>query len=153
MQKSEHYKTPKNVFQFLIKKSILMELYISFNYIGKIVMLKNLSPEERRSEEITIISAGVKIEGKVKSNGNIRVEGEIQGDIVSQGNVVIGSNGEVNGQINGDSIAIGGNVTGTVRAKNRLTIEEKGNLQGDIFTKSLIVKEGAKFDGKCKMGE
>lgn len=116
-------------------------------------MLKNLSPEERKSEETTIISAGVKIEGKVKSNGNIRVEGEIQGDIISQGNVVIGSNGEVNGQINGDSIAIGGNVTGTVKAKSRLTLEEKGNLQGDIFTKSLIVKEGAKFDGKCKMGE
>ncbi len=116
-------------------------------------MLRNLSPEERKSEETTIISVGVKIEGKIKSNGNIRVEGEIQGDLTSQGNVVIGANGEVNGQINADVISIGGSVTGTVKAKNKLTIEEKGNLNGDIFTKSLVVKEGAKFDGKCKMGE
>jgi cytoskeletal protein CcmA (bactofilin family) len=116
-------------------------------------MLRNLSPEERKSEETTIISVGVKIEGKIKSSGNIRVEGEIQGDIISQGNVVIGGNGEVNGQVNADVISIGGNVAGTVRAKNRLTIEEKGNLNGDIFTKSLVIKEGAKFDGKCKMGE
>ena len=116
-------------------------------------MLKNLSPEERRSEETTIISAGVKIEGKVKSNGNIRVEGQIEGDIESRGSIVIGGNGEVNGQVNAESISIAGNVTGTVKAKSKLTLEEKGNLKGDIFTKSLIVKEGAQFDGKCKMGD
>lgn len=116
-------------------------------------MLKNVSPEERKSEETTIISLGVKIEGKVKSNGNIRVEGQIEGDIMSQGSIVIGGNGEVNGQVNADVISIAGSVTGTVKAKNRLTIEEKGNLKGDIFTRTLIVKEGAQFDGKCKMGE
>lgn len=116
-------------------------------------MLKNVSPEERKSEETTIISLGVKIEGKVKSNGNIRVEGQIEGDIMSQGSIVIGGNGEVNGQVNADVINIAGSVTGTVRAKNKLTIEEKGNLKGDIFTKTLVVKEGAQFDGKCKMGE
>ena len=75
-------------------------------------MLKNLSPEERRSEETTIISAGVKIEGKVKSNGNIRVEGQIEGDIESRGSVVIGGNGEVNGQISAELISIAGSVTG-----------------------------------------
>lgn len=116
-------------------------------------MLRNLSPGTPKPEETTIISLGVKIEGKIKSNGNIRVDGEILGDIISQGNVTIGENGEVNGQVNADVIAIGGNVTGTVNAKNRLILEEKGNLKGDIITKSLIVKEGGLFEGKCKMGD
>jgi len=116
-------------------------------------MLKNVSPEDRKSEETTIISLGVKIEGKVKSNGNIRVEGQIEGDLISQGSIVIGGNGEVNGQVNADIISIAGSVNGTVKAKNKLTIEEKGNLKGDIFTKTLIIKEGAQFDGKCKMGD
>jgi cytoskeletal protein CcmA (bactofilin family) len=115
-------------------------------------MLKNVSPGVPKSEETTIISIGVKIEGKVKSNGNIRVDGEIQGDIFSQGNVTIGENGEVNGQVNADVIAIGGNVTGTVNARNRLILDEKGNLKGDISAKTFIVKEGAQFNGKCKMG-
>ena len=84
-------------------------------------MLKNLSPEDRKS--------GVKIEGKVKSNGNIRVEGQIEGDIESRGSIVIGGNGEVNGQVNADSISIAGNVTGTVNAKSRVTLEERGNLR------------------------
>lgn len=116
-------------------------------------MLKNLSREEPKSEETTIISVGVRIEGKVKSNGNIRVDGVIQGDIFSQGTITIGENAEVNGRINADVIAIGGDVTGTVKAKTRLVLDPKGNLKGDIFTKSLVVKEGAMFDGKCKMGE
>ena len=116
-------------------------------------MLKNLAPGAPKSEETTIISLGVKIEGKVRSNGNIRVDGEIQGDITSQGNITIGENGEVNGQINADIITIGGKVTGTVNSKNKLILEEKGSLNGDIFTKSLIVKDGAQFEGKCKMGD
>lgn len=116
-------------------------------------MLKNLSREEPKSEETTIISLGVRIEGKVKSNGNIRVDGVIQGDIFSQGTVTIGESAEVNGRVNADVIAIGGDVTGTVKAKTRIVLDTKGNLKGDIFTKSLVVKEGALFDGKCKMGE
>jgi len=116
-------------------------------------MLKGTSYDGPKSEETTIISRGVKIEGKVTSNGNIRVDGEIQGDIQSQSNVAVGENGSVNGQINGDMITIGGKVTGTVRAKEKLVLDSKGNLKGDLFTKILVVEEGAKFDGNSKMGD
>ena len=116
-------------------------------------MLKGSSYEGVKSEETTIISRGVKIEGKIASNGNIRVDGDIQGDIQSQSNVSVGENGSVNGQINADMITIGGKVTGTVRAKEKLVLDSKGNLKGDIFTKILVVEEGAKFDGNSKMGE
>ena len=78
-------------------------------------MLKSTSIEESKSEETTIISNGVKIDGKLTSSGNIRVEGEIQGDISSQRNVVVGERGKVNGQINADTITIGGKVSGTAQ--------------------------------------
>lgn len=116
-------------------------------------MLKNTSYEGPKSDETTIISHGVKIEGKVSSSGNIRVEGEIQGDITSQGKVIVGENGKVNGQISGEDITIGGKVSGTVRAKEKLVLDSKGNLKGDIFTKILLVEAGAKFDGKSNMGD
>ena len=115
--------------------------------------MKNTPFEGNKSEEITIISHGVKIEGKITSSGNIRVDGEIQGDIIAQSNVTIGEQGQVSGQINADVITIGGKVSGTVRAKEKLVLESKGNLKGDIFTKILVVEAGAKFDGKSKMGE
>jgi cytoskeletal protein CcmA (bactofilin family) len=103
--------------------------------------------------EITIISNGVKLEGKISSGGSIRIDGVIQGDIVSQGNVTVGEQGDVNGQINGASVTVGGKVVGSVNAKEKIILESKANLKGDIFTKILVVEAGARFDGKSNMGE
>lgn len=115
-------------------------------------MLKGTSYEGTRSEEATVISRGVKIEGKLSCSGNIRLDGEVQGDISSQGIVIIGENGGVNGQINADSVTIGGKVTGTIRAKDKVVLEAKANLKGDIITKTLLVEAGAIFNGNSKMG-
>ena len=116
-------------------------------------MLKSTSFEGTRSEEATVISRGVKIEGKLSCSGSIRLDGEVQGDISSQSTVIVGENGKVNGQINADSITIGGKVTGTVRAKEKIVLEAKANLKGDVITKILSVEAGAVFNGNSKMGE
>ena len=115
--------------------------------------MKNTTFEDGKSEEITIISNGVKLEGKITTSGNIRVDGEIQGDIVSQSNVTVGENGQVNGKINASVIMIGGKVSGSVSAKEKLVLESKANLKGDIFAKILMVEAGAKFDGNSKIGD
>lgn len=115
-------------------------------------MLKSTSYEGTRSDEATVISRGVKIEGKLSCSGNIRLDGEVQGDISSEGVVIIGENGKVNGQINADSVTIGGKVTGTIRAKDKVVLEAKANLKGDIITKTLLVEAGAIFNGNSKMG-
>jgi cytoskeletal protein CcmA (bactofilin family) len=116
-------------------------------------MLKGSSYESTSSEEATVISKGVKIEGKLSCSGSIRLDGEVKGDISSQSAVIIGENGKVNGQINAENITIGGKVTGTVRAKEKLVLDAKANLQGDIFSKILSVESGAVFNGNCKMGD
>jgi cytoskeletal protein CcmA (bactofilin family) len=116
-------------------------------------MLKSSSTEGARSEETTIISRGVKIEGKITTEGNIRVDGDIKGDILSQNNVTVGESGQVNGQINANVITIGGKVIGTVTAKEKLALESNANLKGDILTKILVVEAGAKFEGNSKMGD
>ena len=116
-------------------------------------MLKNTTSEGMRSEEATVISKGVKIEGKLSCSGSIRLDGEVKGDISSQSTVIIGENGKVNGQINAENITIGGQVTGTVKAKEKLVLDTKANLQGDAFTKIIAVESGAVFNGNCKMGD
>ena len=104
------------------------------------------------SDDITIISNGVKVEGKISSDGSIRIEGNILGDIDSNGNVTIGELGEVFGKVNGVSITIGGKVQGTINAKEKLILESKADLKGDVYTKILVVEAGASFDGKSNMG-
>ena len=114
-------------------------------------MLSNTQVGSSNSEE-TIISGGVKIEGKITSSGNIRIDGEIQGDIFSKGNVNIGDAAKINGQINANVVTIGGKVNGIVKAKDKTILNSKSHLKGDIFTKNLVIQEGAKFDGNCKTG-
>ena len=116
-------------------------------------MLNNKQFGSSKSEETTIISRGVKIEGKITSSGNIRVDGEIQGDIFSESNITIGEDAKINGLINATVITIGGKVSGIVRAKDKLILDSKSNHKGDIFTKNLVIEEGAKFDGKSKTGD
>lgn len=116
-------------------------------------MLKGSSYESANTDEATVISKGVKIEGKLSCSGSIRLDGEVKGDISSQSAVIIGENGKVNGQINAENITIGGQVTGTVKAKEKLVLDAKANLQGDVFTKIIAVESGAVFNGNCKMGD
>lgn len=104
------------------------------------------------TEDITIISNGVKIEGKVTSTGSIRVDGALQGDLNAKGNVTVGEQGKINGEIIANLVTIGGNVVGTVNAREKLVLESKCVLKGDIITKVLVIEAGAKFDGKSNMG-
>ena len=103
------------------------------------------------SQDVTIISSGVKVEGKISSESSMRIDGTIQGDINCQQNVTIGEHGDVNGKVNGQSITIGGKVQGSVNAKQKLILESRAKLKGDVLTKILVVEAGASFDGKSNM--
>jgi len=105
------------------------------------------------TEDITIISNGVKIEGKVNSSGSLRVDGSLLGDLSANGNVTVGEQGDINGAIVANVVTIGGKVVGKVDAKEKLVLEAKSVLKGDINTKVLVIAAGARFDGKSNMVE
>ena len=111
-----------------------------------------MKTRENGKDEVTIISAGVYIEGKVTSNGNVRIDGRLQGDISAEGNVTVGEGGEVNGQIKAEVINVGGTVNGSLSAREKVVLEAKSNLKGDLITKILVIEAGAMFDGKSSMG-
>ncbi len=104
-------------------------------------------------DEVTIIGAGVILEGKLSSNGNIRIDGSINGDINANGNVTVGETGEISGEIRAEVISIGGRVIGSINAREKAVLESKAVLKGDIVTKILVVEAGAIFDGNTKMSE
>jgi cytoskeletal protein CcmA (bactofilin family) len=108
---------------------------------------------EDSTDEVTIISSGVVIEGKLSSKGNVRVDGTVKGDVNVNGSVTVGESGDINGEINADIIAVGGKIIGKLNAKEKVVLEAKAVLKGDLVTKILVVEAGAKFDGNSKMGE
>ncbi|HKI78930.1 MAG TPA: polymer-forming cytoskeletal protein [Ignavibacteriaceae bacterium] len=103
------------------------------------------------NNEVTIISSGVSIEGTLSSNGNVRIDGIIEGDVKAHGNITIGNHGQIKGQVIADNIEVGGKILGTVQAKEKLVLEANSVLKGDIITKILIIASGAKFEGTSKM--
>jgi cytoskeletal protein CcmA (bactofilin family) len=103
-------------------------------------------------DSVTIISEGVKLEGKLNSKGNVRIDGIINGDIHADGNITIGQHGEITGEVKAQVLIIGGKIVGTVVANEKIVLEASSNLKGDLITKILVVEEGAVFDGKSSMG-
>jgi cytoskeletal protein CcmA (bactofilin family) len=102
-------------------------------------------------EDVSIISKGVNIEGKLKSEGNVRIDGIIQGDVLVQGNLTLGEMSEVTGDIKAENITLSGKITGTVSVNEKIVLESKAILKGDIIAKVLVIEPGARFNGKCSM--
>ncbi|MCK5086538.1 MAG: polymer-forming cytoskeletal protein [Melioribacteraceae bacterium] len=105
------------------------------------------------SHDISILSGGVKLEGKLYSDGNVRIDGKINGELVINGNLTLGETSIIKGNIKAVNITISGEVEGTVNSAEKLILESKSKLIGDLTAKVLVVEEGAKFDGKSFMGK
>lgn len=102
---------------------------------------------------LNLIGKGTVITGDIHSTANLRIEGEIQGNIQCQETVTIALQGNVKGNITAKNVILGGKITGNLDVKEKILIESKGVLNGEIRTRRLVVEEGAIFDGKCLMAQ
>ena len=101
---------------------------------------------------INIIGAGTVIEGEVKSNGDIRVDGVIKGSVSSKSKVVVGSTGSIEGDVTCQNADISGSVIGKTTVSEMLFLKANARINGDIQTGKLVVEVGASFTGNCSMG-
>lgn len=99
----------------------------------------------------TIIGNNSKIEGLLFASDSTRIDGLLQGKILSESSVIVGESGVVRGDINAVEILVAGTVYGNLKAEQRIEITETGCLLGDLVTKTLVIDEGASFRGNCTM--
>lgn len=99
----------------------------------------------------TIIGDNSKIEGLLLTSDSTRVDGLLQGKILSESSVIIGEHGVIRGDIKAVDILIAGTVYGNIRADSKIEITGTGRVLGDMFTKTLVIDEGASFKGNCTM--
>jgi cytoskeletal protein CcmA (bactofilin family) len=99
------------------------------------------------------IQNGTVIEGKVISEGSIRIDGKLIGSIVTKAKIVIGKTGVIEGDITCKDASVEGKVNGTIQVQNLLDLKSTGFIRGDINTNKLVVEPGAKFNGKCTMND
>ncbi len=114
-------------------------------------MNNNKNPETT-SASINLIGTGTSIEGDLKSNGDVRVDGNIYGSIQTKAKAVIGSTGVVEGDINAQNSDISGTIKGKITVTELLFLKSTARVSGDIVTGKLEVEVGASFTGSCNMG-
>jgi cytoskeletal protein CcmA (bactofilin family) len=99
----------------------------------------------------SLIGAGTTLKGDITSNGDIRIDGSLVGNIHCSAKVVIGANGVVQGDINGQQADIMGKVTGTIKVKDLLQLKGGSNINGNIQAAKLQIEPTANFNGECHM--
>jgi cytoskeletal protein CcmA (bactofilin family) len=102
---------------------------------------------------VNLIGKETIIKGEIHTDGDLRVDGKVEGKICSQSKVVVGESGIVNGSIYCNQADISGNLDGDVYTDDLLHLKGRGNIQGNIFVNKLIIETGSSFNGSCKMGE
>ena len=99
-----------------------------------------------------IIGEYTKFEGDITAEGNVKIDGKLNGNIKSNGEVFIGETSIITGNItSNNTLTISGKVTGKIKANGDLKITETGNLEGDILVSSFIINKGGTFKGNCSI--
>lgn len=100
----------------------------------------------------TIIGAGTVIKGDIESNGDIRIDGTLVGNITSTAKILIGTEGVVQGDMNGEQADILGNVSGKIKIIDLLQLRGNASVKGDIYAGKLQIEPSVTFNGQCHMG-
>jgi cytoskeletal protein CcmA (bactofilin family) len=102
---------------------------------------------------INLISTGTEITGDIKSNGDIRIDGTLTGNLNTKGKVVIGTTGKVKGEVICKNSEVAGIIEGKINVGQLLNLKASSKILGDIFTSKLSIEPGAVFSGNCKMSD
>ena len=105
------------------------------------------------SQGINLVGKGTRITGNIVSDGDIRIDGELNGNLDSSGRVVIGVTGKVTGEIRCKNSEISGYQKGKLEIEQHLSLKSSSKVYGEISTGKLSIEPGAVFSGSCKMGD
>ena len=102
--------------------------------------------QDSKAAKVSTISEDLIIAGNVMSNGEIHLDGQIQGDIHCA-SLVLGKNSQLAGGVTAQDVVIRGRLIGSARAL-RVTVESNGHVEGDLVHQTLAIEQGAFFEGE-----
>lgn len=99
----------------------------------------------------SLIQEGMTVRGDMKAEGDVRLDGAIEGSLVSKSRVIIGGTGMIHADIEAAEILVMGRVHGKVIGHRRVELRKGAHVEGDITTQALVIEEGVFFRGLCQM--
>jgi cytoskeletal protein CcmA (bactofilin family) len=115
------------------------------------MILKRRTIDNLKTEETTVITAGVQLVGTIKGMADVILHGALEGDVRLSGILVLGKSGKIRGKIEARNVVVEGDFEGIIKATEKVEIRDGGKCKGDIFTATIAVSENAYFEGNVKM--
>lgn len=103
------------------------------------------------SEPFSLIDRNSSFDGAFSTERDLRVEGSAKGSIDCKGTLFIAEGARVDATVDAEHITIAGDLSGDIRCRGRLQVLPSGKLRGTVSTHSLIVNEGAIYEGQVEM--
>jgi cytoskeletal protein CcmA (bactofilin family) len=100
---------------------------------------------------INLIGVGTQIQGDIQCNGDIRIDGEVIGNVTVGQKLVVGATGSIKGNVVASEVSVSGTILGNIQAENATILMGKSVVTGDISTAQIVIEQGGSFNGKCEM--
>lgn len=108
---------------------------------------------EYEAPAINLIGTGTLINGDVNSNGDVRIDGILNGNLSTKGKLVIGETGKITGDVSCKNADIFGYVEGIISVADLLSLKTTSTVTGEMNIGRIAIEPGCKFNGVCKMTE
>jgi len=100
---------------------------------------------------VVILGPRDTLHGQLEIHGDLKIGGNVEGELKASGDVVVDPTATVQASIEGANVQVRGQVTGSVTARRRLTLGGSGRLNGDVKVSRLTVEDGATLNGNVTM--
>lgn len=114
-------------------------------------MLRKAGVSAEHAEITAFLGKGTEFKGVLSFEGTVRVDGRVEGEVLSKDTLIAGDEAHLQGEISVGTIISSGKIVGNVYASQKAHILAPGVIEGSIKTPKLIIEEGVIFDGKCEM--
>ncbi len=104
-------------------------------------------------EIIAFLGKGTEFKGIITYEGTVRIDGRVEGEIITKGTLVVGESAVIHAEISAGTVVSGGRITGNITASEKVQLLAPAVLTGAVKTPLLVIEEGVRFNGSCEMGE
>lgn len=120
------------------------------SYAGQVTPA-NGSDETVLEDSYSVIDRHSNFDGTFRSSRDLRIEGEVKGTIECQGTLFVAEGASVSAKVEAENITVAGDLNGEVRCLGRLQIMPSGQVRGKVTTATLVINEGAFYEGQLEM--
>lgn len=114
---------------------------------------KSMASSSARTEN-TIIGENISIEGHIRGNEHLVIEGAMKGNVQMEGHDFrVGSRGRIEGEIKAQNVKISGQMIGNITTKGKVEITREADFMGDIRAKGISIEDGAYFKGSIELAQ